>query len=832
MKKRYTVFGLLLALVLALTPFAFAPKQSARADKNYTHYYSQLSDLAREIYDKLVDTSNADSDFSCNDVMELTDVEEGIADYLNGGSVLYDALSDAKTAIRLDCPEACFIDFDKIDLIVSQDSTGRAHAYVGAVRDNSYKLDDFVTEGVTVAEAINSVSYVVGGLVYQYDSQSIDDKIVAVNNYLMDNCDFSDSTQPFADNAYGALVMGKASSKGFASAFKLIMDNMSINCVTVDGILNVNGMLRYHSWNVVQYLSGTYIVDSALNDETISTNYLRVGVESVNNMYYPYVTFSNKVATMPSLDMGNGMVMDEYVVRDLVISAPQNAPVSDVKKPTLIEQKGLYFENGENEKICPDVLASQKCDVSVDGSVSTEAYKIRFVNDQEIEEIDTFNGNAKVVFPFPEGYGVVDEVSYKAYALGQNADGTIDYTQKTALDSVTTNYGIIVKCPIAGVVAITAEEKVQESKKVVVITGRGGKVDEDWVTLTDESVDFTVTPNANKSIESIIVNDKKLDNVVALGHAFTLKPDECGQVTVVQITFADTKVFQQNQIDGIKTAVPVTPDFDLTIDGETTFNKGESRTLTANHTAKGEVSYRWYKGSEIVGRDESVTVSDEGEYKLVVCSRVGQTFTTNTVAFTVTLSAEMTWVWILLGVLVFVLLIATIGFIYVKRAGKVDDEPKEEEVPVDTKNRIADGKTAVKVSQEMKEAKIAQELEEQRKAKEEEERLKEERAHEPLPDPDKIPVDKKEAKRIKHVTALYSKDAPWDKKVDKILKKKDKEELKKDPDAKIKRASVTSAKLTLGAVKTAKIEIQPKEEKPAPDRVATPIKKNKKKGDK
>lgn len=831
MKKQNVIFALLLALVVAITPFAFTEKQSASAEKNYSHYYSQLDSLARNIYDTLVDVSNADTDFSCDSMMELADVSSELADYFNGGSVLYDALSDAKKAIMLDCPEACFIDFDKIDLIVSQDTNGNAKAYVGAVRDNSYKNNDFVTENVSVLSAVTSVTNVIETLIEQTSTLSTDEKIKAVSNYLSDKCTIVDSTQPFADNAYGALVRGKATPFGYASALKLVLDNMGINCVTVNGLVRVDGQLRYHSWNVVQYVIGTYIVDSALCDEMQSNAYVQIGSESLNNTYYPCVTLSDKVATMPALDFGNGVGSVGENLLGFEVSSPQTMPATDVKKPTLIEQEGFFVTDINEQTSYPKVLASKKYDgVSMEETICADAYKISLVGENEVSNVALSNG-VKVMFPFPKGYGEIDDVSYRAYALGLNGDGTIDYTQKTALESVVTSYGIIVNCNKMGAMAITVQEKTDESKKVVVAVGRGGQVDRDWATLGEDNVDFTVTPNAGKSIESIVINDQRLNGVVELGHAFTLKPDECDDVTIVEITFADTQVLQQNHIDGIKTAIPVTPDFDLTIAGETTFDKGDSRVLTAENTAVGEVEYRWYKDGVLIGNGESITVSEEGNYKLVVSASVGQKSVVKSVVVAVSTKPVLTWVWILAGVLVFVLLIATIGFIYVKRAGKVDDEEKEEEVPVDMKNRIADGKTAVKVSQEKKEAKIAQEIEEERRAKEEEERIKEERAHEPLPNPEKMPVDKKEAKRIKRVTSLYNKDAPWDKKVDKILKKKDKEELKKDPNAKIKRASVTTAKLSLSVTKTAKFEIQPKEEKPNDEREITPVKKNNGEGD-
>ena len=82
MKKQNVIFALLLALFVAITPFAFTEKQSASAEKNYSHYYSQLDSLTRNIYDTLVDVSNADTDFSCDSMMELTDVSSELADYL------------------------------------------------------------------------------------------------------------------------------------------------------------------------------------------------------------------------------------------------------------------------------------------------------------------------------------------------------------------------------------------------------------------------------------------------------------------------------------------------------------------------------------------------------------------------------------------------------------------------------------------------------------------------------------------------------------------------------------------------------------------------------
>ena len=96
-----------------------------------------------------------------------------------------------------------------------------------------------------------------------------------INNYIIDNCKYDDAaaqTENIEGNendAYGALVDGKAVCEGYARTFQLLCNKADIDCVMVSGTVdNTN-----HAWNCVKIGGEWYQIDVTWNDTDGENNY-------------------------------------------------------------------------------------------------------------------------------------------------------------------------------------------------------------------------------------------------------------------------------------------------------------------------------------------------------------------------------------------------------------------------------------------------------------------------------------------------------------------------------------------------------------------------------
>lgn len=105
------------------------------------------------------------------------------------------------------------------------------------------------------------------------DSMSDYEKELAIHDWITDNSSFDysvfsrSSEQEFengSDTPYGVLIEKEGMCHGYSSTFQLFMDILDIECITVYGIPNSNGV--EHSWNMVKLDGYWYCVDVAWDD--------------------------------------------------------------------------------------------------------------------------------------------------------------------------------------------------------------------------------------------------------------------------------------------------------------------------------------------------------------------------------------------------------------------------------------------------------------------------------------------------------------------------------------------------------------------------------------
>ena len=89
-----------------------------------------------------------------------------------------------------------------------------------------------------------------------------------INNYIIDNCKYDDAAaenndvQGNENDAYGALVDGKAVCEGYSKAFQILCNKADIDCIQLMGIVDSDN----HVWNCVKIGGDWYQIDVTWDD--------------------------------------------------------------------------------------------------------------------------------------------------------------------------------------------------------------------------------------------------------------------------------------------------------------------------------------------------------------------------------------------------------------------------------------------------------------------------------------------------------------------------------------------------------------------------------------
>lgn len=112
------------------------------------------------------------------------------------------------------------------------------------------------------------------------------DRLQMIHDYLCRRAVY-DREADFGQTAYSALVNGRASSAGYAAAFKLLCDALGFPCVHVSGLGVQNTGMESHDWNYVKVWNWWYAVDATWDDiredaEFIACDFLLAGGDTLN----------------------------------------------------------------------------------------------------------------------------------------------------------------------------------------------------------------------------------------------------------------------------------------------------------------------------------------------------------------------------------------------------------------------------------------------------------------------------------------------------------------------------------------------------------------------
>lgn len=174
------------------------------------------------------------------------------------------------------------------DIIKNQDPLtfgGADIEYNGISTDNAYarltysctkELDESVTKQVA-----KEADKVIAAFVPDADEY---DKFLAIHDHITATAEDEDGEKPnsFSKTAYGALVVKKCTSEGYACAFQYISIKAGLTCVTVSGT-DADG--NAHTWNKVKVGESWYNVDCFADDENENYGSFLVSDDTIKQLY-------------------------------------------------------------------------------------------------------------------------------------------------------------------------------------------------------------------------------------------------------------------------------------------------------------------------------------------------------------------------------------------------------------------------------------------------------------------------------------------------------------------------------------------------------------------
>ncbi len=287
-KLKALCFAIILIFGALVGSFGFHGVKSVQAE-NVSHgeyYYNQLNSVEKRFYNA-IRTNHASGVLRRGGVYNLTStgvVSAGkVKEYMTGHQDLLIAFEKAKDAYMFEHPELFYIDFDKL-AISFYEKGGQYVAYLDQGNNKDYFVDGI--NYLTVDEEIETFCGENGYQKFLPQNAGLNtfEKIEYVSNAMTANID---SLWNGTKNSACDAVLGSANAKGYANLFKLCMNNLGIECLTVYGyVVNGYGEWCEHAFNYVKFNGRWLAVDVFMNDVTNSNTYLLTQKETIKATHF------------------------------------------------------------------------------------------------------------------------------------------------------------------------------------------------------------------------------------------------------------------------------------------------------------------------------------------------------------------------------------------------------------------------------------------------------------------------------------------------------------------------------------------------------------------
>ncbi|MBQ1503999.1 MAG: S-layer homology domain-containing protein [Oscillospiraceae bacterium] len=382
--KKWICMLCALSLVFTLAAPAFAAQRPSKAAQaftlnaealaasalrvEYTHkpaadswlYYDQLNPVAQDIYNGLAEHAEEMIDgkskvrFPFHSEMTAQELAKQLAialsavtsglnaeDYIHTSLRLEDVTledyADAISAFSRDHVEVFWIDFSRVGLSVTEETVGDEVRVFGelAPLDKDYWIEPYKSSsdvysdrqamngGITAAlSKVDRTSSPYAQLRTIHDwlcEQNVYDTDLSVDDYRR-----FEAVSALDTNPYTMPVC-----EGYARAFKLLCDTLSIPCMLVDGIGYAGGTSELHMWDIVRLDGAWYAVDVTWDDTRSDYGYFLVG----SSTFVGSKTFSESHVFEPLINFDGRMFYTQTLSAKAYEPAETTAPTVELGEP-------------------------------------------------------------------------------------------------------------------------------------------------------------------------------------------------------------------------------------------------------------------------------------------------------------------------------------------------------------------------------------------------------------------------------------------------------------------------------------------------------------------
>lgn len=210
-------------------------------------------------------------------------------------NILYSIFNNGYETFTFYCPSEyadCIDDIEKIgdDKKMITDIGNYVHPFnnftkLKFITNNLGEVDVVITDKMYTSDMIDSVNRKLDEMFTKVlsDDMSLEDKVLKIHDYIIDNTYYDQENGKNAGNAYGALIEGKAKCSGYADAMAIALSRL--------GIKNYKVASDKHVWNAV-YINGEWshidltwddpiVVDGGTITDTIRHKFFMIDTETL-----------------------------------------------------------------------------------------------------------------------------------------------------------------------------------------------------------------------------------------------------------------------------------------------------------------------------------------------------------------------------------------------------------------------------------------------------------------------------------------------------------------------------------------------------------------------
>lgn len=275
-------------------------------------YGDQLTGLAKNIYDKLVEYCSKDIYIG-----EINDIKIPEKYSIDNLLKLDNPIQQAKDAFVMDYPKAYWIRFDEEGSIFSYSY----NKFTGYVLNVSYEIIGRKNKDI-IYNQMNAINSVVNKILQSVKEFDVYDKLKYFHNVLIKDIQYDKyGINEDRYNIYGAFIGNSAVCEGYAKAFKLLCNEINIPCTLV--------VSKTHMWNYVKMNDNSWYAVDVTQDDPIK-NGMTIKKGDNSNLKYDYflvgsdtningTKFSNENVHIEKKDFTDGR--KEFVYPNLSKSA-------------------------------------------------------------------------------------------------------------------------------------------------------------------------------------------------------------------------------------------------------------------------------------------------------------------------------------------------------------------------------------------------------------------------------------------------------------------------------------------------------------------------------